>query len=311
MINDLIIIGAGPAGLSAAIYAGRAHLSTVLIEKAVDGGQIATTAEIENYPGGAAESESGAELALRMANQAARFEIERVHDNAQAVTLSGMEKAVVTAGGDTIKSKAIIIATGTSPRAIGCENEHMFIGKGISFCATCDAFFFKNKDVFVSGGGDAAVEEALFLTKFARKVTVIHRRDELRAAKSLQEKAFDNDKINFIWDSVIDSVSGDSVLKQITIRNVKSNGQTVLKADDPNDKIGLFVFQGSLPNTALFTDMLTLADGYVITNENMETEIKGVFAAGDVRQKSLRQVVTAAADGAIAAVQAEKYIASL
>ena len=307
---DVIIIGAGPAGLSAAIYAGRARLKTLLIEKAADGGQIAATSEIENYPGGMLKDESGQTLISRKAEQAARFGAERIYGTVESVALTGDVKTVICAG-DEISAKTVIIAAGAHPRPIGCKNEAAFVGRGISYCATCDANFFRNKEVFVVGGGDAAVEEAIYLTKFARSVTVIHRRDKLRAAKSIQEKAFANEKIKFIWDSVIESVGGDGVLNTMTIRNVKTDVLTDIHADE-NDKVfGLFGYLGLLPNSALFKDVLPLENGYIRTDEDMRTNIPGVFAAGDIRVKSLRQVITAAADGAIAAVQAEKYISDM
>ncbi|MCL2409857.1 MAG: thioredoxin-disulfide reductase [Oscillospiraceae bacterium] len=307
---DVIIIGAGPAGLSAAIYAGRALLKTLLIEKAADGGQIASTSEIENYPGGLLEDESGQTLISRMSEQAARFGAERVYNTVESVDLKGDVKTV-TCPGVEYSAKTVIVATGARPRPIGCENEDKFVGRGISFCATCDANFFRNKEVFVAGGGDAAVEEAVYLTKFARKVTVIHRRDKLRAAKSIQEKAFANEKIKFIWDSVIESVDGDGVLNKMTIRNVKTDELTEIHADE-NDKVfGLFGYLGLLPNSALFEDALPLENGYISTDEDMKTGLPGVFAAGDIRVKSLRQVITAASDGAIAAVQAEKYVSDI
>ena len=307
MIYDVIIIGAGPAGLSAAIYAGRSRLNTLLIEKLSDGGQIAATHSIENYPGAVIGDESGATLTARMTEQAARFGAKRVYDTVKEVEISS-EVKTVTCDSTEYKAKTIIIATGTHPRPIGCENEDKYIGKGISFCATCDASFFEDMDVYVAGGGDSAIEEAIYITKFARSVTVIHRRDELRAAKSIQEKAFGNNKIKFIWDSIVSSVGGGGLLKQMTIRNVKTNELTEIHAAEEDGLFGLFGFLGFTPNSALFEGILPLENGYIRTDEDMYTGIPGVFAAGDVRVKSLRQVVTAAADGAIAAVQAEKFL---
>jgi len=308
MIYDVIILGAGPAGLSAAIYAGRSRLSTLLIERSADGGQIVTTDEIENYPGAMLEGESGKTLTDRMTEQAKRFGAERVYSTVTAVNLSGEVKTVTCSGGTEYNAKTVIIATGARPRPIGCENEENFVGRGISFCATCDANFFEDMEVFVAGGGDSAVEEAIYLTKFARKVTIIHRRDELRAVKSIQEKAFKNDKISFLWDSVIDSVDGDGVLGNMKVRNVKTGEITEIEADEDDGLFGLFGFLGFLPNSSLFEGQLPLEDGYIRTDDDMKTGIPGVFAAGDIRIKSLRQVVTAAADGAIAAMQAERYL---
>ena len=310
MIYDVIIIGAGPAGLSAAIYSGRSRLSTLLVEKSQDGGQIAITADIENYPGGMLENESGASLTKRMAMQAERFGAVRVSDVVISAELSGDVKTVICANGE-YRAKTLIIAAGARPRPIGCENEEKYISKGISFCATCDANFYEDLDVYVVGGGDAAIEEALYLTKFARGVTIIHRRNELRAAKSIQEKAFSNEKLSFIWDSVVERVDGDGLLERMTVRNVKTNELSEICADEDDGLFGLFGFLGYLPNSAPFAEHLPLEDGYIRTDEDMRTSIPGVFAAGDIRVKSLRQVVTAVSDGAIAASQAERYLNNL
>ena len=308
-LYDVIIIGGGPAGLSAALYAGRARLSVLLLERDKDGGQIVITSEIENYPG-CLEGESGPTLIDRMAKQAAHFGAEKVYDDVLEVKLEGAEKVLVGKKGE-YRAKTVIIATGASARAIGCKNEKDFIGKGVSYCATCDAAFFEDFEVYVVGGGDTAVEEAMFLTKFARKVTIIHRRDELRAAKSIQEKAFANEKLAFMWDSVVEEVNGDGVLESMKVKNVKTGEVTEIVADENDGTFGLFGFIGYLPKTDMFKDIITLENGYIPTDDDMKTNIPGVFAAGDVRVKSLRQVVTATADGAIAAVQAEKYIENM
>lgn len=307
---DVIILGGGPAGLTAGLYAGRSRLRTLLIEKSQDGGQIALSASVENYPGQMLEGETGVSLAARMAAQCERFGVERKADDIQTAELSGEIKRL-TGGTETYEARTVILATGASPRPIGCENEADFIGRGISYCATCDGAFFRGLDVYVAGGGDSAVEEALFLTRFARKVTIIHRRDQLRAAKSIQEKAFANPNIHFLWDSVAVKAEGSDVLDTLTVRNVKTGELTVIKASPEDGMLGLFGFVGYLPNTELFADQLPLENGYISTDAEMRTAIPGVFAAGDVRVKSLRQVVTAAADGAVAAVQAERYLAGL
>ena len=303
-IYDVIILGAGPAGLAAGLYAGRYRLSTLIIEKAKDGGQIAITDEIENYPGQIVEGESGPSLISRMTAQAEKFGAERANDTITKVELEGPVK-VLYGNKDTYKAKTVIIATGAFPRPIGCKREGEFMGKGVSFCATCDANFFEDFEVYVVGGGDSAVEEAMYLTKFARKVTIIHRRNELRAAKSIQEKAFKNPKIDFLWDTVVEELHGDGILDGMTVKNVK----TRIDADEDDGLFGLFGFIGYNPRSELFVDMLEMENGYIKTDDNMHTNIPGVFAAGDIRVKSLRQVVTAAADGAIAAMQAEKYCA--
>lgn len=308
-VYDVIILGAGPAGLAAGLYAGRSRLSTLIIEKGQDGGQIAITDEIENYPGQQVEGESGPSLISRMTEQAKKFGAERCADMIKSADLNGEIKTLVGVKGE-YQAKTVIIATGAFPKPIGCENEGKFTGKGISFCATCDASFFEDFEVYVVGGGDSAVEEAMYLTKFARKVTIIHRRDELRAAKSIQEKAFANPKIAFMWDSVVQSVDGEELLDTMVVKNVKTGELTTVKADEDDGIFGLFGFIGYNPNSSLFEGVLDMEGGYIKTDENMHTNIPGVFAAGDIRVKSLRQVVTAAADGAIAAMQAEHYVSN-
>ena len=307
-IYDVIVLGAGPAGLAAGLYAGRSRLSVLIIEKGQDGGQIAITDEIENYPG-QVEGDSGPSLIARMTEQAAHFGAERVSDLIKSVELEGDVKKLVGAKGEYL-AKTVIVATGAFPKPIGCQNEGKFVGKGISFCATCDAAFFEDFEVYVVGGGDSAVEEAMYLTKFARKVTIIHRRDQLRAAKSIQEKAFKNEKIAFMWDTVVDSVEGEEMLEAMVVKNVKTGELTRIEADPDDGIFGLFGFIGYNPNSALFEGILDMDHGYIKTDENMHTNIEGVYAAGDIRVKSLRQVVTAAADGAIAAMQAEHYLAN-
>ena len=308
-VYDVIILGGGPAGLTAGLYAGRSRLSTLIIEKGQDGGQIAITDEIENYPGQMVEGESGPSLIARMTEQAKKFGAERCSDVIKSVDLSGDVKKLVGTKGE-YEAKCVIVATGAFPKPIGCENEGKFTGKGISFCATCDASFFEDFEVYVVGGGDSAVEEAMYLTKFARKVTIIHRRNELRAAKSIQEKAFANPKIAFLWDSVVVKVDGDDLLSSMTVKNVKTGELTEITADEDDGLFGLFGFIGYNPNSQLFEGVLDMENGYIKTDENMHTNIPGVFAAGDIRVKSLRQVVTAAADGAIAAMQAEHFISN-
>ena len=309
-LYDVIILGAGPGGLAAGLYAGRARLSTLIIEKGQDGGQIAITDEIENYPGQRVDvEESGASLTARFTAQAEKFGCERAHDTIKSVEIQGDVKKLIGSEGE-YEGKTLIIATGAYPRPIGCEGEQEFLGKGVSYCATCDANFFEDFEVYVVGGGDAAGEEAMYLTKFARKVTVIHRRDELRAAKSIQERAFANDKLFFMWDSVVTKLDGDEILQKMTCKNTKTGELTEYECDPEDGMFGVFGFIGRVPNTDLLKDTGLEMDekGYIPTDDDMLTNIPGVFAAGDVRVKSLRQVVTAAADGAIAATQAEKFI---
>ena len=308
-IYDVAIIGAGPAGLTAGLYAGRARLSTLIIEKEREGGQILQTSEIDNYPGGIHE-ESGPTLVDRMAAQAVHFGAERISEEIVDLDLDGPVK-VLKGRKETYRARTLIAAGGASPTKIGCPGEAEFTGQGVSYCATCDGAFFQGLEVYVVGGGDAAVEEAVYLTRFARKVTVIHRRDQLRAAKSIQEKAFANDKVHFLWDTVVKELKGEGLLSEMVVENVKTGEQTTIKADPEDGMFGVFVFIGLRPQTALYEGKLAMDRGYLIADEEMRTDVPGVFAAGDLRKKSLRQVVTAAADGAIAAVSAEKYIEGL
>lgn len=309
-LYDVVILGAGPGGLAAGLYAGRARLSTLIVEKGVDGGQIAITNEIENYPGQIVDAEeSGPSLIERFTKQAEMFGCERVHDIIEKVEVDGDVKRLIGKDG-TYEGKTLIIATGAFPRPIGCEGEKEFLGKGVSYCATCDANFFEDFEVYVVGGGDAAVEEAIYLTKFARDVTVIHRRDELRAAKSIQERAFKVPNLHFMWNSVVVKLDGDDILQKMTVKDTKTGELREYECDPDDGMFGVFGFIGRIPNTAVLegSGIELNKAGYIPTDDDMCTNIPGVFAAGDVRVKSLRQVVTAAADGAIAATQAEKYI---
>jgi len=300
-IFDTIIIGGGPAGLSAGLYAARSRMKTLLIERAKYGGQATTTDELENYPG-SIEDCTGTSLSQRMRKQAEEFGTEFVKDEVVDVQLEGDIKVIKCRKGE-YQAKTIIIATGATPRLGGFKNEIELRGKGVSYCATCDADFFTDLDIAVIGGGDSAITEAIYLAKFGETVTVIHRRDSLRAAKSLQEKAFNNPKIRFIWDSVPVEAKGEEILESLIIKNVKTDEITELPVN------GCFVFVGYLPISELFRGKITMTErGDIITDEEMRTNIPGVFAAGDVREKSLRQVITAAADGAIAATNAEHYI---
>ena len=308
MVYDVIIIGAGPAGLSAALYAGRSRLSTLIVEKEMDGGQIVVTSEIENYPAGI-EHESGQSLIGRMVKQAERFGSEKVYDTITDVELDG-EIKVLKGLKSEYRCRAVIVAAGAHPRPIGCPGERELTGKGVSYCATCDAAFFEDFEVYVVGGGDAAVEEAIYLAGFARKVTIIHRRDELRAVKSIQERAFAHPKIDFIWNSVVTELQGDGILTSMVVQDVKTGEARVIEADEEDGTFGVFVFVGFVPHSDMFVGKLDMEGPYLKTDENMKTNIPGVFAAGDIRAKSLRQVVTAAADGAIAATQAEMYLRS-
>ena len=305
-IYDVIILGAGPAGLAAGLYAGRSRLNVLIIEKGQDGGQIAITDDIENYPGQIVEGESGPSLIARMTKQAEKFGAKRVSDMIKEVELEGDVK-ILKSEKNEYRAKNVIIATGAHARPSGCKGEGQFRGKGVSYCATCDANFFEDFEVYVVGGGDSAVEEAMYLTKFARKVTIIHRRNELRAAKSIQEKAFKNPKLFFMWDTVVEKLEGEDILQAMYVKNVKTGEVTKVEADPEDGMFGLFGFIGTVPNTKIFEGVIDMDErGYIKTDADMHTNIPGVYAAGDVRVKSLRQVVTAAADGAIAAVQVER-----
>lgn len=305
-IYDIIILGAGPAGLTSGLYAGRNCRSTLIIEKSQEGGQIAATAEIENYPGQMPE-DSGLSLAERMMAQAERFGCERRYDEILEVELDGEVKRLTGIRGKYL-AKSVIIAAGAHPTPIGCENEERFVGRGISFCATCDGALFADLEVYVVGGGDSAVEEAIYLAKYARRVTIIHRRAELRAAKSIQAKAFAHPKIDVLWNSVVVKVDGEEVLDTIEVKNTVTGEISVIKASPEDGMLGLFGFVGYCPNTELFAGKLPMNEGYIVTDENMYTGIPGVYAAGDIRAKCLRQVITAASDGATAAMQAERYL---
>ncbi|MDN5331584.1 MAG: thioredoxin reductase [Tepidanaerobacteraceae bacterium] len=298
---DLAIIGAGPAGLSAAIYGARARLSTVIIEKMYPGGQAAITDIIENYPG-FTEGIGGAELTEAMKKQAERFGAQFLNGEVEKIEKQN-EKFLLHLKNETIEAKTVVLAMGAQARRLGVKGEKEFTGKGVSYCATCDGAFYTDRTVMVVGGGDTAIEEALFLTHFARSVTVVHRRNELRATKILQERAFKNEKIKFIWDSVVEEIKGADAVQEVVVKNVKTGEKTSIPVD------GIFVAIGWDPNTAIVRDMVKLNEkGYIVTDENMATGVPGLFAAGDIREKSLRQVVTAVADGAVAAVSAEKYL---
>lgn len=306
-VYDLVIIGAGPAGLAAGLYGSRAKLNTLIIEKDKTGGQIVITHEVANYPGSIKDA-TGPSLVARMVEQCEEFGAKRVKDTIESVELDGDIK-VLKGLKEDYKAKSVVVATGASPRKMGCPGEKELTGKGVSYCATCDADFFEDFEVFVVGGGDSAIEEAMYLTKFARKVTIVHRRQGFRCAKSVLEKAQANPKIEFLLDTVVEEVKGDGLLESIVFKN-KVTGEThEYFADEEDGTMGLFVFVGLIAQTELFKDKLNLNESnYIITDQEMKTNIPGVFAAGDVREKSLRQVVTAAGDGAIAAVNAEKYI---
>jgi len=298
---DVIIIGGGPAGLSAGLYTSRARLKTLFIEKAAIGGMIINAGLVENYPG-FADGVSGIDLTQAMFKQATKFGMEMLSADVTGLRIDGKNKVVATSQGD-FSAGAVIIAGGSERQKLDVPGEVEYTGKGVSYCATCDGAFFRDKIVAVIGGGNAAVTEALELTRFASRIYVIHRRAELRATKIVQEKAFAEKKIEFIWDTVVTAVVGDAFVKKIKVRNLKTNKESELAVD------GVFVNVGSQPATGYLQGVLTLdAVGAIVVNDRMETGVPGVFAAGDIRSGSIRQTVGAAGDGAVAAVNAGKYL---
>ncbi|MCS6801567.1 MAG: thioredoxin-disulfide reductase [Chloroflexota bacterium] len=298
---DVIIIGAGAAGLAAGLYAARSRLRTVLLERLGVGGQLGLTEWIDDYPG-FADGISAAELTIAMEKQTKRFGLEVTYDEVLSVDLTEKVK-VVTGAEATYRGKTVIIASGGQPARLNVPGEVEFQGRGVSYCAVCDGAFFQNQPLAVVGGGDSAVEEGDFLTRYASHVTIIHRRDTLRATKVLQERAFANPKISFLWNTVVDRIEGDTAVNALVLRNVRSGEQFTLNVG------GVFIFIGYRPNTAFLGGQVALdANGYIVTDEAMRTNLPGVFAAGDVRQKTLRQITTAVADGSIAALSADAYL---
>ncbi len=298
---DVAIVGGGPAGLSAAIYAARGGLKTVIFEKALVGGQITVTAEVENYPG-FEESVSGFDIVDKMQKQAEKFNAEIKIEEVKAIGLEGLCKIVET-NKATYRVKSVIIATGAHPRKLAVPGEEKYTGRGVSYCATCDGALYRDKVVAVIGGGDSAVEEAIFLTKFASKVYIIHRRDQLRAVKILQERVLANKKIEIIWDSVVQEIQGGGFVEKLLLFNKKNKKNSELSLD------GVFIFVGIIPSSELVESRVDFdKQNFIKTDETMHTEIPGVYAAGDVTHKVLRQIVTAASDGATAAFSAEKWI---
>ena len=297
----MVIIGGGPAGLTAGIYTSRARLRSLLIEKAAVGGLVVNAGLVENYPG-FAQGISGLELTESMNQQAAKFGMETLLAEVTRLELKGEQKIVKTTEGD-IAARAVIIASGSDRVKLGVPGEKEFTGRGVAYCAICDAYFYRDLPVAVVGGGNAAINEALELSKFAAKVTVIHRRQELRATRILQEKAFAEPKIEFLWNTVVEAIEGEEVVKRLRLRNVLTEEKSVL------DISGIFAAIGFKPNTEYLKGVLSLdANGAIITNEKMETEVPGIFAAGDIRSSSIRQVIAAAGDGAVAAIYAERFI---
>jgi thioredoxin reductase (NADPH) len=300
--EKVVIIGSGPAGLTAALYAARANLEPVVISGNQLGGQISITNEVENYPG-FPDGTTGPELVEFMQKQAERFGARVVIDEVTEVDFHSGSPFTVKTHGETYEAETVIVCVGASPRRLDVPGEEEFIGRGVSFCATCDGFFFRDKDVIVVGGGDSAMEEGLFLTRFAKEVRVVHRRDELRAGEALKRRAFANDKVSFIWDTVVEEIIGNGKVEKIRLRNVKTDESSELETD------GVFIFIGHYPNSSLFEGQLEMDKvGYLITDERMMTSVPGVFAAGEIQDSVFRQIATSVGQGCAAAMMAERWL---
>ena len=300
--EKVVIIGSGPAGLTAALYTARAQLNPVVIVGNQIGGQISITAEVENYPG-FPEGTTGPELVDLMIRQAEVFGARIVYDEVAEVAFTKGSPFYIKTHNEEYEAEAVIVTAGASPRRLGVPGEEEMIGRGVSYCATCDGFFFRNKDVVVVGGGDSALEEGLFLTKFANKVEIIHRRDDLRAGPHLQKRAFDNEKISFIWDTVVEEISGNGVVQKVQTKNLKT-GETQEMATD-----GVFIYIGHFPNSKFLEGQLVMDEhGYVIADELMRTSVPGIFAAGEIQDPVYRQIATSVGQGCAAAMQAEKWL---
>ncbi|MBD3108557.1 thioredoxin-disulfide reductase [Bacillus sp. AGMB 02131] len=303
-IYDVVIIGAGPAGMTAAVYTSRANLSTVMLERGVPGGQMANTEEVENYPG--FDHILGPELSTKMFDHAKKFGAEYAYGDVKEI-IDHKSYKEINCGSKSFKARAVIIAAGAQYKKIGVPGEKELGGRGVSYCAVCDGAFFKNKELIVVGGGDSAVEEGVYLTRFASKVTIVHRRDELRAQKILQDRAFANEKIDFIWNHTVKQINeSNGKVGSVTLVSTVTGEEQEVKTD------GVFVYIGMEPLTKPFASLgITNENGYIVTNERMETKVDGIFAAGDIREKTLRQIVTATGDGSIAAQNAQHYVEEL
>lgn len=308
MKYDVIILGAGPAGLTAGIYAARAGLKTAIIEKGQTGGQISLTLEVDNYPG--IIGQTGPEMTEVMLEQAKSFGVEKISDEIIEMQLDG-EIKVLTSKNNAYETKTVIYATGANPRKLDIPGEEEYTGKGVAYCATCDGAFYVGSDIYVVGGGDAAVEEAIFLTKFGKKVIILYRGGELKAAKTIQDKAFANEKIEVRFFEEVREIKGGQFATELIVEDTKNGVMKTYTAEQGDPDIGLFIFAGYIPNTGLLEGKVELDRGYVKAGEDTKTSVPGVFVAGDVRTKTVRQVVTATSDGAVAAIAAEKYIENL
>lgn len=302
-LYDVIIVGAGPAGMTAAVYTARANMSTLMLERGMPGGQMANTEDIENYPG--FDSILGPELSTKMFEHAKKFGAEYAYGDITEIR-DGYPYKTIKAGKNEYLAKSIIICTGAEHRELGVQGEKEFSGRGVSYCAVCDGAFFRGKELVVVGGGDSAVEEAIFLTRFASKVTIVHRRDQFRAQKIIQKRASENPKIEVIWDSALQEIKGESKVGSVLLENLKTGEVTEFPCE------GVFIYVGMDPLTKPFQNLgITNESGYIMTDEKMKTNVAGIFAAGDVREKMLRQVVTATGDGGIAAQSAQHFVEDL
>ena len=301
---DVIIIGAGPAGLTAGLYAGRAKLKTLILEKDISGGQIATTEHVENYPG-SMKGAGGLALSERMEEQAKQF-CDIKYQEVTKVDLTSDTKKVYTKD-EVYEAKVVILSTGASHRKLNVKGEKEFANLGVSYCSTCDGPFYQGLDIYVVGGGEAALEEALYLTKFGKSANIIHRREGLRASQTVIDRCIENEKINFLLNYTVNEIKGDTEVKELILKNTKTGELESVKNDD-NSPIGVFIYIGNIPQTDLFKDQINLENGYIPTDEDMKTNVKGVFAVGDTRVKKIRQMVTATSDGCIASEMANKYI---
>lgn len=303
-IYDVAILGAGPAGMTAAVYTSRANLSTIMIERGVPGGQMVNTEAIENYPG--YDSILGPDLSNKMFEHAKKFGAEYVYGDIKEL-IDGKEYKIIKTGNNEYKARAVIIATGAEHKKLGIPGEAEYSGSGVSYCAVCDGAFFKDRELVVVGGGDSAVEEGVYLTRFAKKVTIVHRRDQLRAQKILQERAFASEKIDFIWNHTVKEIHAENgKVTSVTLVSTKDGSEKEFKTD------GVFIYIGLVPLTEPFAHLgITNDEGYIVTDSEMRTKVPGIFAAGDVREKTLRQIVTATGDGSIAAQSAQNYVEEL
>ncbi len=304
IIYDVVIVGSGPGGMTTALYASRSNLKTLILEKGAPGGEMLNTADIENYPG--FTSITGPELSQNMYQSAMQFGAEYAYGDVTGIEVDGDIK-VIYVGAKTYKAYSVVIATGSYHRHLDVPGELEYAGRGVSYCAVCDGAFFKDKELFVIGGGDSAVEEGVYLTEFAKKVTIVHRRDQLRAQKILQDRAFKNEKVEFIWDSVVEEIKGNNLqVTDLVIKNVKTGTVRTLPAD------GVFIYVGLLPMSDIVKSLqITNDEGWIVTNDVMETAIKGIYAVGDVRLKPLRQIATAVGDGGQAGMEVYHYVEAL